>query len=207
MKATDASVAVIKAVGVVLELTGTDLSPAALGAVCADLATYPEHQVLAALNRCRRELKPRQFSLAAVIERIDDGRPTPEIAWAMVPKDERSSVCWTTEMREAFRAAYPLIKEGESVQARMAFLEAYRSQVQLARDARLPVEWELSLGYDKDGRELVVLDAAEKGRITVAAACAALPYHRQEEGLSARLLAIGARPLKALSAPGKKAAA
>lgn len=198
MKATDASVAVIKAVGVVLELTNTELSEGALRAVCADLATYPEHQVLAALNRCRRELKPRQFSLAAVLERLEDGRPTPEVAWSMVPKDELASVCWTTEMRDAYNVAYPLIKDGEIVPARMAFLEAYRAKVQLARDAREPVQWELSLGYSKDGRELVVLDAAEKGRISLSAAKAALPYHRDDDVLHARLLSIETGSFKRL---------
>lgn len=196
MKATDASEAVIKAVGVVLELTATDLSPGALRAVVADLATYPEHQVLAALNRCRRELKPRQFSLAAVIERLDDGRPGPEEAWSMVPKDERGSVYWTTEMRDAYAVAYPLVTSGDTVQARMAFLERYRNLVQLARDGRYPVQWEFSPGHDKDGRELVLLDAVQKGRLDVNRARQLLPYHREDVGLEARLLsAAGAEHL------------
>lgn len=189
----------IKAFTVTLEVTQSEVSDPAAMVMLADLAMYSEPQVLAALKRCARELKPRQFCLAAVIERIDDGRPTPEVAWSMVPKDERASVCWTTEMRDAYNAAYPLIKDGDTVQARMAFLEAYRAQVQLARDARRPVEWELSLGFDKDGRELVVLDAAEKGRISMAAAKAALPYHRDDDGLNARLLSIASGAFKRLT--------
>jgi hypothetical protein len=108
----------------------------------------------------------------------------------MVPKDEAASVVWTTEMRDAYSAAYALIRAGDLIPARMAFLEAYRAKVQLGRDARHPVEWEFSLGYDKDGRELVILDAAEKCRISVEAARRALPYHRADEGVNARLLAI-----------------
>lgn len=189
MKATDATERVIKGVGVVLEVTGSELPPAALRAVIADLATYPEHQVLAALKRCMRELKPRQFSLSAVLERLDDGRPGPEEAWSMIPKDEGSSVFWTDEMQAAYGVAAALIASGDNVQARMAFLERYRNLVQLARDARYPVKWTFSPGVDKDGRELAILDAVQKGRLGIDAARALLPYHREDVGLEARLLA------------------
>jgi hypothetical protein len=158
----------------------------------ADLAQYPEAMVLAALNRCRRELKSR-LTLADVLLRLEDGRPGPEEAWSMVPRDEAVSAFWTPEMREAYAAASPLIEAGEYVQARMAFLERYRVLVQQARDSRLPVTWEFTPGTDKCGRELVLLDAAQKGRISGEGARALLPHHRGEgrdEGIAARLLAI-----------------
>lgn len=188
----------IKAIAVAQEVTGTPLlSDAAVMAMIKDLAAYPEQQVLASLRRCMREVKGK-LTLADIISRIDDGRPPPEVAWSMVPKSESASVCWTTEMRDAFAVAYRLIEAGDNVQARMAFLEAYRNQVQLARDARYPVEWHFSLGTDKDGRELVILDAAEKGRISVEAAQRALPYHRQDAAVNARLLAIANGAFKRL---------
>lgn len=192
----------IEALTVALEITNTTLSDSAYEFMLADLSRYPEPQVLAALLRCCRELKPRQFTLEAVLSRIDDGRPDPEGAWASIPKDENGSVVWTTEMRDAWAAARPLIQLAQLVPARMAFLEAYRKEVQLARDARLPVEWEYSPGIDKDGRELVLLDAAEKGRISPARARALLPHHRTDEGLNARLLAIAGQVVPALAAPG-----
>lgn len=180
---------IVEAIAVAQEVTGTpQLSDGAIRAMVADLRSYPEQQVLAALRRCMREVKG-WLTLADIIRRIDDGRPTPEIAWAMVPKDEASSVCWTIEMRDAYQSCYPLVCSGEMVQARMSFLEAYRAKVQIARDARDPVRWEFSLGTNKDGRELVILDAKDKGRITAAQAMALLPYHREDEGLTARLLA------------------
>lgn len=199
MKPTDASEEVIKAVGVVLEVTGTDLSPGALRAVMADLAAYPEEQVLGALRRCMRELKPKQFSLAAVLERMDDGRPGPEEAWSLVPKDEASSVVWTSEMAEAHGVAWALMLGGEFVQARMAFLERYRKLVQEARDARREVKWQFSPGLNKDGRELVVIDAVAKGRLTMAAAQGLLPYHHESEELTARLLSSS--EVRRLAAP------
>ena len=112
----------------------------------------------------------------------------------MVPKDEAASAYWTTEMREAFGAAAALIDGGDKVQARMAFLERYRSLVQVARDAGAPVRWEFSPGTDKDGRELVVLDAVQKGRLGVEHAKVLLPYHREDIGIEARLLAASGVP-------------
>ena len=192
--------ALIKAIAVAQEVTGTPLgSDPALLAMVADLETYPEPQVLTALRRCMREVKGK-LTLADIISRIDDGRPPPEIAWSMVPKNEAASVCWTSEMRDAFAVAYRLIESGDTVQARMAFLEAYRNQVQRARDARLLVEWHFSLGTDKDARELVILDAAEKGRVSIEGAQRLLPYHRADEAVNARLLAIANASLKRLPA-------
>lgn len=180
----------IEAIAVAQEVTGTPLgSDAAIEAMVMDLSGYPEPQVLGALRRCMREVKGK-LTLADIITRIDDGRPPPEVAWSMVPKNEAASVCWTTEMRDAYAVCYRMVESGELVQARMAFLEAYRSQVQLARDARLPVEWHFSLGTDKDARELVILDAAEKGRVSVEGAQRLLPYHREDVAVNARLLAI-----------------
>lgn len=190
----------LQALAVVVELTGTDLSKMGSKVMAFDLAQYPEEQVIGALQRCRRELKGR-LTIADVLQRLEDGRPAPEEAWAMIPRDEAASAMWTLEMRSAYGAAARLIAEGQNVPARMAFLETYRAEVQKARDAARPVEWEFSPGTDKTGRELVLLDAAEKGRITASGAAALLPYHRQDEGLNARLLAIADKSVKLLGSP------
>ncbi len=189
---------VVKAMAVTLELTGTNLSDPAATAILTDLAAYTEPQVLAAFKRCCRELKRGQFTLNAVLERIDDGRPAPEEAWAAVPKDEAASGFLTDEMRDAYRVAWSLVQAGELIPARMAFLERYRVAVQQARDARRPVRWEFTPGTDKDGRELVILDAIEKQRITADHARALLPYHRDDEGLNARLIALSSGAFKRL---------
>lgn len=196
----------IEAITVALEITGSQLSDPALEFAVADLSKYPEPQVLAALMRCCRELKPRQFTLEAVLSRVDDGRPTTEEAWGLVPKDEAASVVWTTEMREAAAVAAPMLSIGDLVAARMAFKEKYPTLVQRARDARLPVQWEISLGHDLIGRELVLLDAAEKGRLSPRKVRSLLPYHRDNEGLHARLLALEGKSAAALlPAPSEKA--
>lgn len=196
-----ASEQLIKAYGVTVEVTQAPApSKGAATFILNDLANYPEGQVFAALDRCCRELKGR-LTLADILARLDDGRPAPEGAWASIPKDEAASVVWTTEMRDAWAVAFPLIREGDLVAGRMAFLERYRVLVQEARDGRYPVKWEASLGHDKDLRELAVIDAKDKGRISVEAARALLPYHRDEVGLNARLLALAKETVPALAAP------
>lgn len=189
----------LQALAVTVELTGTDLSKMGARVMAMDLAQYPEDQVVGALNRCRRELKGR-LTIADVLARLEDGRPAPEEAWALIPRDEAASAMWTDEMRAAFGVAYPLLAEN-LVQARMAFVERYKVEVQQARDEARPVRWEFSPGTDKDGRELVLLDAAEKGRISASGAAALLPYHRQDEGLHARLLALANKSVQLITGP------
>ena len=153
-----------------------------------DLAQYPEDKVMKALTKCRRELKGR-VSIAEVISRIDDGRPGPEEAWAMMPKSESSSVVWTSEMAEAYGICYKLIEEGDTVQARMAFLEAYKDRVSRARNEGIKVQWIPSLGHDPQSREHVLMEAVEKGRLTAKHVFQLLPY-REGSSTSNRLLAL-----------------
>lgn len=180
-----ASETLLKAIAVTAELTGTELSKNAARVMAEDLTQYPEAQVLAALTKCRRELRGR-MSIADVVSRIDDGRPGPEVAWAMIPHDESGSVVWTDEMAGAFGIANRLIESGDTIQARMAFIEAYKRLCQESRDKRVPVKWGPSLGHDPAGRESVLLEAAEKGRLSVTHAQSLLPY-RDGSDAKARL--------------------
>lgn len=171
------SKAIIEAIAVTAELTGTELSKAALVAMEADLSAYTEQSVLDALTRCRRELTGR-LTLAAVLSRIDDGRPGAEEAWAMAPKTEAESAVWTREMAQAWGVAIDLYNAGDKVGARMAFKETYERLCTEARNNRVPVRWEPTLGQDVEGREAVLLKAVEQGRLTADHAERLLPYHR-----------------------------
>lgn len=155
---------VIKALAVVCELTGTELSKPALGVMAGDLSAYPEQRVLQALQRCRMELKGR-LTLADVIARIDDGRPGAEEAWGMVPLAESATVVWTQEMSKAWAVASPLVERGDKVAARMAFVETYRKLVADARANREEAEWSISLGWDEKGREAPLREAVAKRRL------------------------------------------
>lgn len=171
-----ASSDVLRAVAVTVELCGANISPAAAAVLADDLSQFPELQVLGALNRCRRELRPGQFNVAAVIERLDDGRPGAEEAWAMIPRDESASVVWTQEMRDGWAVAMPLIRGDEIVPARMAFLEAYRKAILKARETGTPIKWSVSLGHDLRGRELALTEAVSRGRLTKEHALLLLPH-------------------------------
>lgn len=190
-----ASRALLQAIAVTAELTQTQLSPAAAAVMADDLARYPEPQVMGALTRCRRELK-RGMSIADVLSRLDDGRPGPEQAWAMIPHDEAATVVWTDEMREAFGVAFPLLSAGDAIQARMAFLEQYRTLVQTARDAGKAVRWQPSLGHDPYGREVALREAVEKGRLGAEHVATLLPYR---DDPPAQVAAVLDRKLKLIS--------
>lgn len=153
---------VIEAVAVTAELTGTSLSPAATKILCEELAPYPEKQVLGALVRCRRELKGR-LSLSEILSRLDDGRPGPEEAFAMLPRNEAQTVVWTTEMQKAWGVSHMV---DDQVAARMAFKEAYTKIIAEARANGDPVVWQPSIGHDPLGREGPLREAAEKGRLS-----------------------------------------
>lgn len=160
-----ASRALIQALAVTAELTGAQISEAAARVMVADLEPYPEIQVLGALARCRKELRGR-LTVADIVRRLDDGRPGPEEAWALMPLNEESTVVWTEEMAGAWGVALPLIEEDDRIAARMAFLESYRERVQRARDAGVPVKWTVSLGTNTAARTAAIEQAVRAGRIS-----------------------------------------
>ena len=161
-----ASAELVKAVAVTAELCGRVFSPEAAAVFVSDLSPYPEAQVLAALVRCRKEVR-NVLTLVDVISRLDDGRPGPEEAWAMLPMTELQTAVWTVEMSQAFGVVVGMIDAGEVVPARMAFKETYQRMVAQARDRGVPVHWLVSLGHDAAGREGVVTAAVEAGRLSL----------------------------------------
>jgi hypothetical protein len=132
-------------------------------------------------------------TVAELLDRIKamDGRPGAEEAWAMIPKDEAGSVVWTDEMAEAFAVADPLLQEGESIPARMAFLERYRALIQHARDTGKAARWTPSLGHDVACRERILLEAARLGRITPQHAAGLLPHRDQAPPELVALMRVG----------------
>lgn len=161
-----ASSALLQALAVCAELTGTDFSAAAARVMADDLSKYPENQVLGALTRCRKELRGR-LTMADIISRLDDGRPGVEEAWAMCApllENEGPSVVWTSEIALAFGIARQLADD--PVAARMAFKEHYTAGCARARDNGEPVIWMPCLGHDINGREHVLIEAQRQGKLT-----------------------------------------
>lgn len=168
-----ASAQLLEAVAVTAELCGRTFSEPAARVFVADLSGYPERQVLGALTRCRKEVRGL-LTVADVVQRLDDGRPGPDEAWAMLPRSEADSVVWTDEMAHAYAIAGPMMDQDRNA-ARLGFREAYSRAVNAAREVRKPVSWSPSLGHDPRGREAALLRAAELGRLSHEHANALLP--------------------------------
>lgn len=143
----------------------------AIAEMAGDLSAYPPGHVLAALKRCRSELKVIRFS--DILDRLPGGHPGPEEAWAIASRsiggaefeeNEQATIVWTDEIREAFGAARVL--NDDKVAARMAFKERYQQLVGEARAKKRMPHWTVSLGYDKAGRDIAVQEALLQGRLT-----------------------------------------
>lgn len=160
-----ASPELLKAIAVTARVMGNELDEASARMFAQDLSAYHEAAVMDSLSRCRREVRGR-LTIADVVQRIDDGRPGVEEAWAMLPRSENESVVWCEEMARAFGVSSPLMEQGDMVAARMAFKEAYSAELQRARTDGEPVKWSPSYGFDKAGRVKAVREAAERNRLT-----------------------------------------
>lgn len=155
----------IEAVKGTYEVIGQSMTDTELAMVASDLSVYPSTSVLTALTRCRRELK--RITLSDIIDRIPGGHPGVEEAWAIavtVMRDENATVVWTNEIREAYGVAAALTDD--LVAARMAFKETYLARVGEARASGKLVSWSVSLGWDKQQREVAIREAFERGRLT-----------------------------------------
>lgn len=166
---------IIKAVAVTAELIGAPLTDGGLEAMVEHLSAYETGAVLDALARCQVECRGR-LALGDVIDRLDDGHPGPETAWAMVARlDDDASVVWTEDIAQAFGVVRRMLDD--RVGARLAFLEDYRKRLAKARrDKRTPVWW-ASLGHDPAGRAAAVQEAFKLNRLTAAQVQGCLPPH------------------------------
>lgn len=171
-----------EALTVCCELTGTDLSARAKAAMIEDLLAYDTGTVLAALNRCRRELTGR-LTLAAILQRLDTGLPSADEAFGLLAEGWRNEALTVVvpeiAMQAAGMGAFGLFQAGDKTGARMAFREAY---VRLAADVR-EARWTVSAGSDREQRTRAVTEAVKAGRLTAQRAAAYLPAEAAEERL------------------------
>ena len=192
--------AIIQALTVCAELTGTQLSEAAFDVMVDDLMAYEAQSVLAALNRCRRELTGR-LTLAAILQRLDTGLPSADEAFGMLVEGWRNEaltvVVPAIAMQAAGNGAQELYFGGDKTGARMAFREAYERLA--AADVQGTTAWFVSAGNDRDQRSAAVMAAVKAGRLEQQQAAAYLPHEAVEE----RLLLAENRVLL----PAEKAAA
>lgn len=163
-----------KAIVVTAEMLGQQLSPAASTAMAMELAREnPEHVALA-LRRCSHECRGR-LTLADILERLPGAHPGANEAWALCPTSEDQTVVWTNEIARAWNAARGLFMAGDTVAARMAFIDAYKQIAGSANARGMRAEWSVSLGWSREGRRAPILEAVERGRLTVERAAKLLP--------------------------------
>lgn len=151
---------------ITLESTATELSKPTARLWIRELERYPAAKVEQALLACCMQLKGR-VTLAAIIERIDDGRPSADEAWSILApllRDERATVLWTEEMREAYGVA---ARFEDRVGARLAFKDKYHDLVEEARLRHEPVAWSACLGWDLAQRYEAVREGVKQGRLSI----------------------------------------
>lgn len=144
-------------------------------ALVDELDKYPENHVLHALNRCKNECKGF-LPLAEIIERMPSCRLSANEAWAAIPKTESDSCFWSDEMREAYGAAHTLLLEGDTIAARMAFIEAYKRIC--GNKANTEPKYSFSAGTDVNHRVSVLKEACDRGLIKKARALQLLPVDK-----------------------------
>jgi len=158
------------------EAIGCELKPMTAAIMAKDLDRFSTPEIEDALTDCRCTLR-HKLTIADVRDRVlaRDGRPGVEEAWALIPKDEESSVVWCDEMSSAWGVVAGLYADGDRIGARMAFRDTYSRMVAEAREAGRPVRWWASLGADPAGRERALQMAVSAKRLTEAVASKLLP--------------------------------
>lgn len=171
-----ASPELLMAIAVTAEACGRTFSDKAARQFASDLSAYPEEKVLAALHRCRMEVKSF-LTPAHVFERITDGRPGADEAWsiALRGQDESETIITTPEILEAMSAARTVMQAGDEIGARMAFKDAYNRLVAEARIAGRAPEWTPTLGWDGTKRKEALKAAVTAGLLPAPKAVAMLP--------------------------------
>jgi hypothetical protein len=139
------------------------------------LASYPLAEVRAAFDAHIRDRDTGRFvpTPSHILAQLRDlasadGRPGADEAWAIALRagDEMATVVWTTEMREAWFIALPVLQGGDEVGARIAFRQAYERKTEEARTQRQPARWHASVGQDFEAAALELRLARERGLLT-----------------------------------------
>jgi len=165
------------------------------------LLRFDISDVRAALGRYIQNAKTGKFSpkpadIIGIIETMHpDGRIGVEEAWALYPHNESDSAVITQEMAAAMTAAQPLIDEGDRIAARMAFKEAYLRIVEQNKLNGVKPVWYPTLGHDPNGREEVLKQAVELGRLQLSQIQHLLPVRYDQKVIAA----VG--QLKQINAP------
>ena len=181
---------IMQAIAVTAELTGTQLSGDAMFVMAEDLLAYPLDKVLIALERCRRELKGR-LTLAAILERVDDGWQSAEEAFNTLVagwENESLSILTTHTAMHAAESASALFNIRDKYRAGLAFKTAYERIVSEKKAKGIQPDWYVSAGLDKEQLAQLVTEAVATGKIASDYALALLPAGEERMNIETRNL-------------------
>lgn len=178
------------------------LTPSAYAVYWAGLLDLPLEAIKAGLNVHVRDPQAGQYmpkvaDIRRGVESITasrDGHPGPDEAWAIAAPahSEGTTVVWTEQIANAFGlAASPLLRAGDKVAARKAFLERYELEVGKARRAGVAAQWYASLGVDPHHREQAIRAAIQLGRLDAEHAAKLLPHRDAIPQSSVRAIETG----------------
>lgn len=148
-----------------------------------ELSAYGFDQVMNALQKLGKE-SVFKVNLAEIIKRIDDGRPSAQIAWTECPKSEFESKVLTTEQNQAFCEVINQYDSGDKVGAKFAFIERYNQLIDESKAKANPVTYCLASGFDKQGRKDAVYEAVQSGKLLKKTACHMLGYEFDNQVLA-----------------------
>jgi hypothetical protein len=157
------------------ETYGRDFSKAQLRLYFGALQALPIEAVELAVQRHMADPEagkyfPKPADLLAQAQgfRGGDNRPGADEAWALALRcrDESDTVVWTAEIAQAFAICRAVLDAGDKIGARQAFKGAYERIVHTAREARRPVAWTVSLGWDVQRRDAELARAQAAGLLT-----------------------------------------
>lgn len=171
---------VIEMLAIQFEMKEQSASERVITYMVKQLEPYGFDPVMKALDKVGKE-SSFKINLAEIIKRIDDGRPSAQIAWSQSPKNEEDSAVLTEEQNKALCSVSHLLYCGDPIPARMAFIEKYNELIENARANAIPVKHALSAGGDKQGRIDVVKAAVQDGRLLKSRACFMLQHTIDDE--------------------------
>ena len=165
------------------EMNGQVASERVITYMLKQLDPYGFEPVMTALDKLGKE-SSFKINLAEIIKRIDDGRPSAQLAWSQCPMNEEDSAVLTEDQREALSCVSHLLYCGDPIPARMAFIEKYNTLVEIARANAVPVKYVLSAGINAQMRIDVAKAAVEDGRLLKSRACWMLNHTADDEILA-----------------------
>jgi hypothetical protein len=171
---------VIEMLAIQFEMKEQSASERVITYMVKQLDPYGFEPVMKALDKLGKE-SAYKINLAEVIKRIDDGRPSAQIAWAQCPKNEEDSALLTEEQNKALCSVSHLLYTNDPIPARMAFIEKYNELIDESRASAEPVKYVLANGSYKQGRIDAVKIGVEEGKLLKSRACWMLQHTIDDE--------------------------